>query len=408
MALLAIPWFVLETTGSAARTGVTGFFTFLPIVLAGFLGGPIIDRLGFKRTSVTADVASGLTVALIPLLFHTTGLEFWQLLVLVFVGGFLDTPGEAARISMLGDVAEAAGTSTERAASLEEGISRASHLLGAPIAGVLIGIIGASNVLWVDAGTFGASALLVLFGVPRVRGRKAEPAPYWSDFKESFTFMRGERLVLLVILTLTVTNFLDGALSFVTLPVLAKRIFGDPVALGLIFGVMGGGAVVGSLGYAAIGRRFSRRWVYIGGFIIVALQALAYAAFPRLGVTLVIAAVAGIAAGPINPIIASVLLERVPVELRGRVFGAVKSIAWMALPLGVLAGGYLLEWAGLRMTLLLLGAAYLVATLSLVVNPGSRDLERPVPARMPPPPPPPVPRSYPPPPPPPSVLLDRT
>ena len=46
--LIAIPWFVLQTTGSAAQTGVTGFFAVMPAVLAGFLGGTLIDRLGYK------------------------------------------------------------------------------------------------------------------------------------------------------------------------------------------------------------------------------------------------------------------------------------------------------------------------------------------------------------------------
>ena len=52
---LAIPWFVLVTTGSAARTGITFFFSITPIVIAGFFGGTIVDRLGYKRTSIIAD-----------------------------------------------------------------------------------------------------------------------------------------------------------------------------------------------------------------------------------------------------------------------------------------------------------------------------------------------------------------
>ena len=64
LAALAIPWFVLQTTGSAAKTGVTGFFEVLPVVLAGFLGGTIVDRMGYKRTSIVADIASSLAVLL--------------------------------------------------------------------------------------------------------------------------------------------------------------------------------------------------------------------------------------------------------------------------------------------------------------------------------------------------------
>src|SRR5512134_2809932 len=90
LSAIAIPWFVLQTTGSATRTGITGFFTVLPVVLAGFLGGTLVDRLGYKCTSIIADLASGVTVAITPLLYFTIGLAFWQLMVLVFLGALLD------------------------------------------------------------------------------------------------------------------------------------------------------------------------------------------------------------------------------------------------------------------------------------------------------------------------------
>jgi MFS family permease len=96
---------MLQTTGSAAQTGITGFFTILPVVVAGFFGGTLVDRMGYRRTSIVADLASGLTVALIPLLHFTIGLEFWQLMVLVFLGGLLDAPGSTARTALIPDLA---------------------------------------------------------------------------------------------------------------------------------------------------------------------------------------------------------------------------------------------------------------------------------------------------------------
>ena len=106
--LIAIPWFVLQTTGSATQTGITGFFTILPVVLAGFFGGTLIDRLGYKRTSIIADLASCVTTALIPILYITIGLEFWQLIILVLLGALLDAPGGTARAALLPELAEQA------------------------------------------------------------------------------------------------------------------------------------------------------------------------------------------------------------------------------------------------------------------------------------------------------------
>ena len=83
LAFVAIPWFVLQTTGSAARMGVAGGAFLLAAVVAGVFGGPVVDRMCFKRASIVADLAGAATVALIPLLYHTVGLLFWQLLALV-------------------------------------------------------------------------------------------------------------------------------------------------------------------------------------------------------------------------------------------------------------------------------------------------------------------------------------
>src|SRR5689334_129768 len=167
MALIAIPWFVLQTTGSASKTGLTAVVTALPAVLAGLFGGVIVDRIGYKRTSIIADLTSGVAVAIIPLLQNTVGLAFWELLVLVFVGNLLDAPGSTARAALTPDLAEQAGFSLERASALSDAISRSTRLIGAPLAGVLIAVIGAGNVLWIDAATFIVSAILIGLFVPK-------------------------------------------------------------------------------------------------------------------------------------------------------------------------------------------------------------------------------------------------
>src|SRR5713226_8988555 len=89
LTLVALPWFVLQVTGSPAQTGLTGSFLALPQFVSGILGGAVIDRLGYRRVSIAADLVSGAGIAAIPLLYATGGLAFWQILALVFVGGLL-------------------------------------------------------------------------------------------------------------------------------------------------------------------------------------------------------------------------------------------------------------------------------------------------------------------------------
>ena len=81
---IAIPWFVLQSTGSVGETGLVGFFSLLPFVISSALGGVVVDRLGWRHASIVADLASGATVLAIPILYHTTGLPLAALLALVF------------------------------------------------------------------------------------------------------------------------------------------------------------------------------------------------------------------------------------------------------------------------------------------------------------------------------------
>ena len=253
LALLAIPWFVLETTGSATQTGITGFFALLPVVLASLFGGAVVDRLGFKRTSIVADVASGITIALIPLLYSLGLLEFWLLLALTFCGALLDAPGATARYALAPDLAAHGNVRIEQATSALQIVDRGSSLLGAPLAGVLIVLLGPATVLWIDAATFAISAVLVALVVPsHIAAKPAEPsAGYVADLRAGLRFIRHDRVILALLLVLLVTNFLDAVWSMVVAPVFAQEVYGSAVALGLLFGASGGGAVVGALAYGA-------------------------------------------------------------------------------------------------------------------------------------------------------------
>ena len=375
--LVAIPWFVLQTTGSAARTGVVAAAGLVPIVVSGFIGGALVDRLGYRRSSVVADLASAGAVAAIPLLHLTIGIEFWQLVVLVFLGGLLDAPGVTARASLLPDVAAAAGWSLERASGASAVVERASRLVGAPLAGVLIALVGATSVLWIDAASFLVSAGLVVGGVPR-RPRPAaapgEPAGYVDELREGFAFLHGDRTLFALVAVLTLTNLLDSV-SMVALPVYARQVYGSAVSLGLMMAIVGAGSVIGALAFSAVGDRVSRRRVFTWGFAGVTIWYPVAALFPPLGAMLAGLGISGLSSGPLNPVIDTVFFERVPDGMRGRVFGVVQASAWLAMPLGVLVAGPAIEAFGLRPTLLVTGALYACVVVAAMFLPALRGMD---------------------------------
>lgn len=373
---LAIPWFVLITTGSPALTGVAVFLTFLPVVLAGLFGGVVVDRLGFRTTSVTADLASAVAVAAIPLIHSSVGIELWQLFTLVFVGALLDAPGNTARAALFPDLVRLADVRLERASGIRGAIQRSSLLLGAPLGGVLVASFGATTALWLNAASFLFSAALIATLVPVVRATKDAEAPkrYLGELAEGLRFIWSRRLIRAIVLTVLVTNFLDAPFG-VLMPVFVREAFGSAAYLGLLYGIFGGFALAGSLVFSAIGHRLPRRLTFVSCFSVMPLMYLVLSTLPSLPVAMVALAAAGLAVGPINPLLGTLQFERVPAELRGRVFGAIQAGAWGAIPAGVLLGGALAGTIGVGWTFLGIAACYALVTAYGFVNPAFREMD---------------------------------
>lgn len=375
--MIAIPWFVLQTTGSATQTGITGFFTILPVVLAGFFGGTLIDRLGYKRTSIVSDLASGLTTAMVPILYFTIGLEFWQLMILVFLGALLDTPGGTARAALLPELAEQAGMPIERVTSLTHVIERGARLVGAPLAGFLIGVLGTANVLWLDAASFFISAGIIWILIPAIRlPQKSASGNYFEELREGLGFIAHDQLILAIVIMVMLTNFLDAIFGGVLQPVYVKEVYGSALNLGLLIAANGGGAVIGGLIFAAIGHRLPRHATFVAAFVLTGVRFWFYALYPPIWPLVVMTLISSIGAGPLNPIIGAIEFERIPANMRGRVFGAITAGAWIAMPLGMLLGGVLTENLGTFVMLIGLAITYFITTMSMAFIPAMKEMNR--------------------------------
>lgn len=374
---LAIPWFVLATTGSASKTGLVAFTQMLPTVLAAFLGGALVDRVGPKTMSVLADLASGITVGLVPLLYHTVGLTFWQLLILVFLGALLDTPGNTAREALLPELVQRAGASLERANGAMQTIQSFSGLVGPAMAGVLIAHIGASNVLWVDAATFAVSAFIISTLVPAIPAHQREPRRYHDEVLDGFRFLRQDRLLLTIMITAAILNFVGPPTFTVVMPVFARQEFGSAQALGIILAGFGAGSLLGGAAFGMVGSRLPRRVTSIAllGLSSAAIAGMAW--LPPVAVSTVLTSLFGFAVGSVNPLVYTLLQERVPPELRGRIFGTVLGVALLAAPAGMLVAGASVQALGVRTVFLAVAAVQVLVTLSMLFQPALKEMDRP-------------------------------
>jgi MFS family permease len=394
MSALAIPWMVLTTTGSAGKTGLVAFAEMGPYVVAQALAGPIVDRVGLRRSFITGNLIAALAVSTIPIAYALHALSIGVLLTLVAVAGIVRGASDCANMALVPATAAAGEIPLERAAGLNSGANRTAMLLGAPLAGVLVTWVGSPTVVLVDSITFAAAAVI---GAVWVRGDTlgssiaADPtAPseasalrrYGQDLATGLRFIRGDRLLLGIMAMVAVTNLLDTGWSAVMLPVWVRDELGSPAALGILGGVMGFGSVVGNLIGAWLGPKLPRRALYGIGFLVggsprFVVLAVAATVSPVLAVFLV----CEIFSGSLNSVIGATSYERIPEHLRARVLGVIRASAWVGIPFGALFGGLLVESVGLTVTLLMFGALYFVTTLAPFVFPAWRQMKRPVAVR---------------------------
>src|SRR5262245_33800770 len=160
MSAIAIPWLVLTTTGSAAKTGLVGFATMTPYVVAQVLAGPLVDRVGLRRSFVWGNAMAAVAVGAIPVASAVGALALPVLLALVAVAGLVRGAADCASSALAPLTAVEGGVALERAAGVNSGAQRTALLLGAPLAGVLVAIAGSPVVVAVDAATFAVAAVI--------------------------------------------------------------------------------------------------------------------------------------------------------------------------------------------------------------------------------------------------------
>ena len=379
MTAIAIPWFVLDTTGSVSLTGIVAATSVIPTIIAMALGSAAVDRFGFRRMSIVSDLLSMVTVAAIPLAYLTVGLSLPLLLGLVFLGALFDAPGSTARSSMVPELARRAGIPLERANGISQGVSGIAMLAGPVVGGVLISLIGASNVLWFNAATFALSVLIVATLIPAVvtgsdQRDEARTGSYLDEVREGWRFVFGHPLIRPIILIATSINFVTNPIFGLLIPAYVNTRIGESGVLGVLLAGFGAGNLAGIALYSWVGHRLPRFPLCVAGIGVFAVACAALAAGAAWPILLAVLFLTGVVSAPINPIFFTVIQEIVPSALLGRAMGAVFSTAILAAPLGYLVSGLLVEVVGLGVTFTLAGSLLGIVTIFMVRSRAIRGL----------------------------------
>jgi MFS family permease len=391
VSMIAVPWLVLTTTGSATQTGLVTLAEMLPLVTLKALTGPLVDRLGPRRVAVTADLVSVLVVGAVPLLHVLGMLHFATLLVLVALAGAMRGPGDGAKHAMVPLLVEHAEVPMERATGLAAAVERTATTLGAAFAGGLVALVGPANALALDAVSFAASAgvlFTVTRGLPRHLTAHATAAPvgerrgsragaYLAELREGWDFLRRDPVLVGICAMVAVTNLLDQAYAGLLVPVWGKQSGYGVGAVGLLFAAFSAASILGAVAASAWGARLPRFRTYLLAFLVAGAPRFVVLALESpLWAVLGVAMVSGLASGFINPVLGAVTFERIPASMMGRVSSLNSALCWSLIPFGGIVGGALVSSYGLSPALLAVGAAYLAATMLPALQPRWRELDQ--------------------------------
>jgi predicted MFS family arabinose efflux permease len=364
MTFVALPWFVLVTTGSVAKMSVVLAVEIAPMALFGIPSGTVVARLGARRTMLISDAFRVPLMMLVPLLHWTGGLSFGVLLVIVFVLGLFTAPYFAAQRTIIPEIYGDDATVVSKVSAVFGGAQQATLILGPALGGILVAAIGAPAVLVVDAATYLVAFVLVL---AFVHGGKPVPADEDSrGVLAGVRFLARDRVLGPMTLTLII---LDAAASaiFTSLPALAYLRFDqDPKIVGWLFTAFGIGALGGSVLAMKALDHFSPLRLAAGAMVLAVLPLWALVVdlpWEAVGVFLLLC---GVFIPLINAPIFGLLSTRPPEALRAKVMTAVMTASALGGPAGRLVVGPMFQDWGISATYAALAGALSLGALLFV------------------------------------------
>ncbi|HEU0335474.1 MAG TPA: MFS transporter [Gaiellaceae bacterium] len=367
MTWLALPWFVLTTTGSATRMTLVVAAELVGFAALGLPGSRVLARLGAWRTMVGCDLLRAPVMLVLPVLHWAGGLSFGLLLGVALALGALGAPYFAAQKIIVPELLGEDEALVARASALFQGATRVTLLLGPVAAGVLISVVSAPAVLLVDAATYAVAAVLVLAFVPRPASAHTDAEE--AGLRQGLRFLARERLLRVWAPVLAVGDAAWAAF-FVTIPVLVvERFDSDPRVAGWLLASFGVGAVAGNVvAYRVLLAR-------VQGLTLVAACVLGQALplwllatdAPAIALSAALAA-SGIANGLVNPSLHALLTLRVPPLLRPPALTAMMVLNVVLQPVAVFGAGPVLDAYGAEPVLVAFAAVQTVAMAALALS----------------------------------------
>jgi MFS family permease len=380
IAIITIPWLIFERTGSATQAGIVVAASTIPGIFISPFVGALIDHYGRKRVSIGSDLLSALSVMLFPIWDSLFGLTFASIATFAVLGAAFDPAGYTARKSLIPDVAKASNTSMDKLNSWHEAVFSGGWALGPAIGAFAISIVGAANSMWIVFVAFILAIILISMlhvGDLGLEHREEidDQEKFWNSTLRGLQVLKSDKAMYYLTLSIVFLAMVYLPTESVVLPKYFSDI-NDPRGLGFVLSSMAIGGIASMLAYPKLVKRFKKRSIVIGALAATSLAMIPMTFFPPIGLFVLAGFLLGLGWGPMNPLMNSMVQQRVAPHIQGRVFGVQTSLFYASGPIGMFVTGVSVDAFGVRPVYIAAVSILIVFQLFIMFLPDLHDLDR--------------------------------
>ena len=341
--LFALPLLVFKISGSALDLGIASAATFLPYLLFGLILGAWADRVNRKRMMIGTDIGRSLIIVSIPLLFALGLLTIWWIYIVAFIHATLTICFEAGEFAAIPSLVNKDDLVTANG-RIQASYSGAS-IVGPLLAGVLVTLIPLSALLLIDSFSFLASSFsLALISISFNKSEKRAPTSIRSDVVEGLRYVFSNPILRNISIMMALVNFV-GSTAYAQLIFFAKsQLQATDFQASLLYSAGSLGVVILALAAGPLRKHWSFSTVALGALMLEGILTVVFSLMQMYWVAVVLWTLIGGLGILFNINTSSLRQTIVPNHLLGRVMSIASVIAWSAIPLGSLLGGFAISW----------------------------------------------------------------
>ena len=380
IAIITVPWLIFERTGSATQAGIVVAASAIPGIIISPFVGALIDHYGRKRVSIGSDLLSALSVMLFPIWDSLFGLTFASIATFAVLGAAFDPAGYTARKSLIPDVAKASNTSMDKLNSWHEAVFSGGWALGPAIGAIAISLVGAANSMWIVFVAFILAIILISMlhvGDLGLEHREEinDQEKFWSSTLRGLQVLKSDKAMYYLTISIVFLAMVYLPTESIILPKYFSDI-DDPRGLGYVLSSMAAGGIATTLAYPKLVKHFKKRSIVIGSLAATSLAMIPMTLFPPIGLFVLAGFLLGLGWGPMNPLMNSMVQQRVAPHIQGRVFGVQTSLFYASGPIGMFVTGVSVDAFGVRPVYIAAVSILIVFQLFIMFLPDLHDLDR--------------------------------